>query len=137
MNIIIDWRMWLTHRARVRNVGGTPGSIAARAYTCARRAQYDSTTDTVYRLGPTTRVYTRTTRNHVDYGRVNNSTCVRVFMDLFICNLCLKSSKQKYRLFQGKTLDTTFCTDFGRKLHACTELKVLSNIQCANSVEML
>ena len=60
---------------------------------------------------------------------VNNSTCVRVFMDLFICNLCLKSSKQKYRLFQGKTLDTTVYTDLGRNLHACTELTVPSNIQ--------
>ena len=52
-----------------------------------------------------------------------------MFMDLFICNLCLKSSKQKYRLFQGKTLDTTVYTDLGRKLHACTELTVPSNIQ--------
>ena len=49
-------------------------------------------------------------------------------MDLHVhvCNLCLKSSKQKYWLFQVKT--STY-TDLGGKLHACTALTVPSHVQ--------
>ena len=60
-------------------------------------------------------------------------------MDPFVCNLCLKSSKQKYRLFEGKTSDTGTYTDLGGKLHACTGFTVPSNIkavckQCRDAI---
>ena len=74
--------------------------------------------------------HTHTARNHVDYASKQSHVSSSFWaMDLFVCNLCLKSSKQKYRLFEGKTSDSSTYTDLGGKLYTCTGLTVPSNIQ--------
>ena len=71
--------------------------------------------------------------SHVDNACKQNHV-VRVLamaMDLSVCNLCLESSKQKYRLFENRSSSSRECayTELGGKLQACTGLSVPNHIQ--------
>ena len=106
-------------------------------YSIVHSTHHVSATGTVYHLArpeylPHTHPRLETTWTVL----VNNTTCLLSAMNPFICNLCPKSSKQKYH---DKTSDTGTYTDLGGKLHACTGFTVPSNLkavckQCRDAI---